>query len=156
MVRTIPISSIKKATSLGYKVFIIAPSYSMLDKYVDGTNVFMMPALIPGYRLVMLKRKHEKDGTWNHSVFDHEYVTAYVKELAGNPDAKKALNELYLRDKKGAKIALACYCEDPNTCHRSVILGLLQALGCKTTGDNYSPYWLLYKLAEKEIEKQKQ
>jgi uncharacterized protein (DUF488 family) len=37
-------------------------------------------------------------------------------------DAQEALNELLALIKSGKRVALLCYCRDPNVCHRSRIV----------------------------------
>ena len=49
----------------------------------------------------------------------------YAKHLA-TPAAKEALTELMALIKSGKRVALLCYCRDPNACHRSRIVAAVK------------------------------
>lgn len=67
--------------------------------------------------------------------------------------ARKKLNELVWLDRRGKRIALACFCPDEATCHRSIVAGILQHAGVRIQGvkGDHSPYGRLY--FGREVEK---
>lgn len=84
---------------------------------------------------------------WNIESFNSIYLPIFLKEMK-TESAKKRLNELYKADKDGKCIALVCFCTDEALCHRSIIAGLLQGVGCNVytpTNSDYSEYYNQYK-----------
>lgn len=146
MIRTIRVKDTKKAQDAGYTVALITKNASISD--VD--EILDMRELAPSESLLGKEAALKQIGAWTPKNYSKTYAKEYLKELVNNPKHKIVLNELYRRSKDGEKIALACTCEDPDMCHRSTILGLLQAVGCETIGKEYSPYWLMYRALEVE------
>lgn len=89
----------------------------------------------------------KQKGLWNATLFQTEYTSYFLQELQ-SPNAKKALNQLFQLDRAGKKIALTCFCPNEECCHRSIIGGLLQGVGCNVvmqSGKDYSNYFQMYK-----------
>lgn len=57
---------------------------------------------------------------------DLEKLWAIYDKHTRTPDAKEALGELLALIKSKQRIALLCYCRNPNTCHRSRIVALVK------------------------------
>lgn len=109
-----------------------------------------VPQLSPSHRLWATFHKLQLGGEWNAENFDHIYLPAFLEEMRGEP-AREKLNELYRLDKEGKRIALVCFCKDEALCHRSVVAGLLQGVGCNVSlpsGNDYSEYYRRYKQAK--------
>ena len=90
----------------------------------------------------------KKAGNWNENTFATDYVPAFISQLHNDPEAINMLNTLYQLDKAGKNICLVCFCMDETMCHRSIIAGLLQAVGCNVvteTGNDYRKYYDLFK-----------
>ena len=71
----------------------------------------------------------------------------FLSEMRQKP-AKEKLNELYKADRAGKNIALVCFCLDEQLCHRSIVAGLLQGVGCHVnmrSNKDYSHYYNLFR-----------
>lgn len=83
---------------------------------------------------------------WNEETFQKEYVPAFMKQILENvQNIKEHLSKLRDWDKEGKNICLVCFCEDETICHRSIIAGILQGMGCHVrteTGRDYSHYFV--------------
>ena len=87
-------------------------------------------------------------GRWNEATFKEIYVPRFLYEIRSNKKAIDLLNEIYKIDKAGGDIALVCFCHEEDKCHRSIIAGLLQAVGCNVktlTGNDYAAYHEMFK-----------
>lgn len=81
---------------------------------------------------------------WNQTAFDEIYVPQFLYDLHHSPKSIAALNQLYLDDKAGKRICLLCFCTNETMCHRSIIAGLLQGVGCDVrleTNADYRHYY---------------
>jgi uncharacterized protein (DUF488 family) len=57
---------------------------------------------------------------------DLERLWAIYDKYAKSPEAQQALDELIALIKSKKRIALLCYCRDPNACHRSRIVAMVK------------------------------
>lgn len=117
-------------------------------RYYRGKSDWIthVPELSPSQLLVARYSKLKLAGEWNKSSFDEKYLPVFLREMKA-PAARNKLNELYRADKAGKRIALVCFCADESLCHRSIIAGFLQGVGCdvKTAnGADYSGYYQAY------------
>lgn len=85
-------------------------------------------------------------GEWNEKSFKDIYVPWFLRDMKeyGAP----MLNRVWLMNKQGIDIDMACFCTDETFCHRSVVAGLLQGAGCQVitdTGADYSQYFEMFK-----------
>lgn len=106
-----------------------------------------MPVLSPSWDLFGRYRNAVKNGTWNEDFFQSIYVPQFLQEMK-YPAARRALNGIYLADKQSRRMALVCFCNDESLCHRSILAGLLQGVGCDVTtptGKDYSRYYEMLK-----------
>lgn len=140
MIRTINDKSVEQALYCGFKIAVI-DDIPELNKLIDNERILDYRELSPS------KELQEKYPVIDEDTFKAQYADEYLEELVNKPHIG-ALNELYVRSSRNEKIALCAKGDDVNTSHRAVILGLLQAVGAKCIGDNYSPYWLTYRILE--------
>lgn len=93
----------------------------------------------------------KKQGLWRDDLFVTGYVPRFLKEMHSQ-EARDMLNKIYLLDKQGKKIALTCFCTNEAGCHRSIIAGLLQGVGCAvitSSGTDYRKYYDMYRNIKK-------
>lgn len=120
------VRSMKQPSSWIKQVTALSPEKSIFWHYLDS----------------------KKAGNWNANTFATDYVPAFISQLRNDPEAINMLNTLYQLDKAGKNICLVCFCTDETMCHRSIIAGLLQAVGCNIvteTGNDYRKYYDLFK-----------
>ena len=86
-----------------------------------------LPELSPSQELVSRAMAAETDKEWQ------AFMRAYRKEM-GTPAARHLL-ELLAELSHRTDIAVGCYCEDENRCHRSVLRELLAEHGADVTSD---------------------
>ena len=84
--------------------------------------------LSPSWDLFKWYRDKVEKGEWSQKVFDEEYAPRFMREME-NAEARKALNELWKKDRAGMKIAIGCFCNNERTCHRSLIGKMLSKAG---------------------------
>jgi uncharacterized protein YeaO (DUF488 family) len=84
-----------------------------------------LPELSPSQELVSQAMAAQADKEWQ------AFVRAYRKEM-GTPAARHLL-ELLAELSHRTDIAVGCYCEDENRCHRSVLRELLAEHGADVT-----------------------
>lgn len=120
----------------GKKIAIVR-SYKKPIKNIPQWN-----ALSPSYGLLKTYLELKKAGNWNQQTFDNIYVPRFLKEM--KTYHQQDLIELYEQAKK-QDLVLCCYCQHEETCHRSIIAGLMQGAGIKVAGKDYSKYFDLYK-----------
>lgn len=114
---------------------------------IKNTGKMMQVAdLSPSKELFFQYRKLVKEGKWGEQAFQEIYVPQFIHELSGNKRAKDCLNRLYALDKMEKNICLACFCKEEELCHRSIIAGLLQGVGCNVITENMAVYTKYYKM----------
>ena len=145
MIRTIRVRDTDKAIEAGWHVILIARSPGTLKKLIDDGRLEWIPDLAPSVFLLSKVNKWKSEGIWNEDTFRQEYVPLFTRETA-TIEFRTALNKIYKRSAAGEKIALTCFCPEETMCHKSFVLGLLQAVGCQTMGRDYSAYWLLHRI----------
>ncbi len=94
-------------------------------------------ALSPSWNLFQAYRKAKDAGQFNADWFAAHYVPQFLEELKANEEAKQLLNELAAREDN---ITLCCFCTDETLCHRSIIGGLLEAMGATVRYDSSQSY----------------
>ena len=111
-----------------------------------------VPALSPSWKLHAEQQAMVLNGEWNKENFDAVFAPKLIEEMHRS-DARQALNDLVVKDRKGKNIALVCFCVDEDTCHRRVIAGLLQGAGASVylrSRKDYSVYFNQYTGENKE------
>ena len=104
-------------------------------------NLKHVPELSPSWVLFRRYLDLWNTGRWNIEAFQGIYVPTFLEEMQ-TATARKKLNELVWLDRRGRRIALACFCSDEATCHRSIVAGILQHAGIQLQGvkGDYSQY----------------
>lgn len=125
-------------------------------RYYKGKSTWIkhVTELSPSQLLLAKFYKLKNHGEWNKTTFDGIYLPNFLKEMC-NRSAKAKLNDLYKADKEGKNIALVCFCTDESLCHRSIIAGLLQGVGCNvhtSQGTDYSRYYQEYMNVKKSVD----
>ena len=121
--------------------FVIMRSYKGKQKWIK-----QMSELAPSWDLFMESRSMMEKGKWNKDTFQTFYVPRFLQQMR-EPLGKESLNFIQ-RLSKSQNIALVCFCTNEETCHRSIIAGLLQGMGVNVTlisGKDYSKYYQTYK-----------
>ena len=114
-------------------------------KTPNNPHVKHVPELSPSPKLFGMFQEAKKKETWGEVYFNTIYVPIFLTDVKKDNKAKNALNRLVKADREGKNICLVCYCTDEHICHRSIVAGLLQGIGCNVdVGDNYSKYYDQY------------
>ena len=119
-------------------------------RYMKHPSPWMkqVPALSPSPELFAEYRRLLNAGQWNAGAFQDVYVPTFLRQLKHDRTALALLDSLYqadLRDNK--RIALVCFCPHEDMCHRSIVAGLLQGVGCRVltaSGADYSRYYGMF------------
>ncbi len=110
--------------------------------------------LAPSWNLHNQTQEKVRGGTWTQQAFDEWYMPRFIKEMMDSKEAGKQLRQLVNADKQGMNILLECFCSNEQMCHRSIIAGFLQGVGCNVQTDipgaDYSKYLDIYKLFSKD------
>lgn len=124
--------------------------WAIVRSIKPNSNFIQVQALSPSYSLFQEYRRLSAMGSWNKLAFDKVYVPRFLREMC-NAEARRKLNELYVKDLQGKNICCFCFCEDEETCHRSIEAGLLQGAGCNVVGvsKDYSFYYQMWKELQK-------
>lgn len=115
--------------------FAIVRSYK---KPLPG--VAHMPQLSPSWELFRQYLALRNNNNWNKEMFDSFYVPQFVNGTLFTMSSRNSLHfikKLYL---EGKKVALACYCADEELCHRSIVGGFLEGIGCEVWYEQNTSY----------------
>lgn len=103
------------------EIWLIVRSLGKAAHMLNHPNVRHMPDLSPTKELFYAYLNWKKQGCWNKSCFEQNYVPQFLRESQANPYFIQNMVELQELDKAGKKIALVCFCGDEETCHRSIV-----------------------------------
>ena len=109
-------------------------------------KIKQVQALSPSLDLFFKYQRLAKAGEWNEQTFRDIYVPQFLHEIK-NDEAYAYLNQLFFADKAGKNICVVCFCPNETMCHRSIIAGLLQGVGCNVqteTGNDYTKYYKMF------------
>lgn len=125
------------------KCYIIVRSLRN-KKVLNKPNTEWLPELAPLGNLFKWYLQAKNNGNWNKESFDKHYTEEFIKGL--NEESKRLMNEILDKSNQGQIVLLACFCEDEELCHRSIIGGILQGMGAhveSTTIDeiDYTKYY---------------
>lgn len=150
MITAISIRDSKKYADAGWDVLVIVRNPGKFGDYIQKTEgLYYVPVLSPSQELTLKAKELRDAGKLDQKTFHTEIADPFLKELVVSDEAKNMLNRISKASKGGRKIALACFCQDPDICHRSVVAGLLQAVGNPSQGiAEYSPYMFDYLVFE--------
>lgn len=108
-------------------------------------GVKQVKELSPSPELFQKYLRLKDAGRWNAGTFRSIYVPEFIKGIKASTEAKIALNTLWKLDRAGKKIAIGCSCYDEGMCHRSIVAGLLQGVGCNVSCKaDYTGYYRMY------------
>ena len=146
---TINVRDTDRARHAGWHVVLIARSPKKLQHLINDGRLEHVPELAPSPELLSKVMDLKRNWGWNLETFQSEFAWEYLQE-SFSKSYRDALNDLYVRVvKKDENVALTCLCSEDETCHRSIVLGLLQAIGVPYAGNkNFSSYWLQRRLIE--------
>lgn len=120
-------------------------TWAIVRSMTNPSNwIKQVPALSPSRKLFFAYRNMVRDGIWGYEKFQNFYVPEFLKQIKNDPEAINLLNQIYRTDKAGGNLVLCCYCKNEEECHRSIIAGLLQGVGCSVetdTGADYTKYY---------------
>lgn len=119
------------------EIYLIVRSIASLEKSKSSIlkHASHAPELSPSSRLFYDYLNWNKANEWNQDKFDNCYKPIFLKELEHNPEADTLINHLVEKDHEGKNIALLCFCQDENLCHRSIIGNILEQKGCNVIYD---------------------
>lgn len=86
-----------------------------------------VPNLAPSWDLFRQYRRLKEAMQWNQNTFETVYRPIFTSEMESQ-QAKNKLSELIQKHNEGKKIAIVCFCQDPNLCHRKIISEILNSL----------------------------
>lgn len=119
----------------------------------QNPNITQVAALSPPQELFRKYLEWRDLGVWTHELFLEKYVPEFLTYIHEDYWAQRFLGALVEFDRAGKDICLVCFCPDETLCHRSIIAGLLQGMGCNVvtdTGNDYTSYFKFYiELSEK-------
>ena len=131
------------------EVWCIVRSLKTMPYYGNNIPVFHVPDLSPSEELFHDYLHWRDYGMWGETKFIKEYVPRFLNEMHNVPN-RKALSALWFAQRK-KNILLLCFCDEENTCHRSIIAGLLQGVYFHeekvmvVAERDYSEYYTQYK-----------
>ena len=145
MIRITSISGLRNETIQFDEIWAIVRS---LKNPIEGVR--QVDILAPSKKLFFEYRRLVNEGRWDRKAFEEMYVPQFLWELKSNGKngVWDALNYLYKADKDGKNVALVCFCTDETLCHRSVVGGLLQAVGCNVVMDTKIDYSAMKQLMD--------
>lgn len=111
------------------------------DKYMRPGTLHV-PQLSPNWDLFNLYMQLKKAGVWDRDAFEGTYVPRFLKQLKLDP-AKSYLNKLFYWSREGKNIQCCCSCDEEDMCHRSIVGGVLEGVGCAVqyeVGSSYLQY----------------
>ena len=150
MIRIISAEEVLSAAHDGWKVLVIVREPGEFLKTIEETSgVFWIPELSPAMETFDLYLRRRSEGNWNKDVFVSEYLPSFLDDLLASEQAQCLMEKLRKSSEEGERIALACFCTDETICHRSIVSGILQGMGCQVQGNDYSAYYKEYLLHRK-------
>lgn len=126
---------------------VVDEGYSIVRNQGNKKYLMNLMELAPSEALFKFYCEKKKKFLWNQKVFEEEYVPRYINELILNDKAMETITKL-INSKK--VVFLGCFCENENTCHRSILAGIFKGLGASVksiTADinEYNKYYIMYK-----------
>ena len=145
MIRITNLTDLKKENTHFDEIWVIM-------RYVRnlGPDMKQVAWLAPSQELFTKYRQLVNENAWDRAAWETIYVPQFLYELKTNGKAYvwDALNYLWKADREGKSIAVCCSCTDESMCHRSVVGGLLQAVGCNVIMDTKTDYSVYKKMLD--------
>lgn len=118
-------TNIRTVNHLNYdEVWAIVRSLKIRESWMKQVS-----ELSPSLELFYDYRRWAAQGSWNKETFEKLYVPRFEKEIAENQIAQNKLHDLIQLHLEGKKIALVCFCENKELCHRKLIAEMLTRRG---------------------------
>lgn len=108
------------------EIWLCVNSVSSIPDLQNISKVKWIPQLAPDDKLFSWYKEQKKKNKWNASRFQQYYVPWFLKLVSESSEARRLLN--YLVEESSRKdIYVCCFCtnEDEETCHRSILWGVL-------------------------------
>lgn len=112
--------------------------------FEDFDNVFHVPELAPKESLFKEYRSMVHSGLWNKQTFTEHYLPRFLNDIQGCDASMKLIRKLVAVSNE-KNICLVCFCPDDEeeTCHRSIVAGILLNMGASVEcSDAYRVYQL--------------
>ena len=88
-----------------------------------------VPYLAPSPSLWRRVQRVKEKGEWNEQAFREHYTPRFNKEMRENERSLLAFKGVAKRLDGGADIAIACFCSNPDMCHRKLIAKSFEKYG---------------------------
>lgn len=110
-------------------------------------GIIQVADLSPSTELFISYLSAKNAGKFDQQWFQNHYVPTFLQQMKECKNSRDLLNNLYKADRAGKRIALLCFCQDEELCHRSILAGLLQGVNCDVHGvhHDYSRYYDQYR-----------
>lgn len=102
---------------------IVRKPGNLPDYAIHVPELAPSPQLFESYRLAVSQK------IFNKEYFENYYVPEYIEQIA-KPETISILYELCDLSKK-KRVFLACFCENPEICHRSIVTSILYHMGAE-------------------------
>lgn len=134
----IRITSIRQCRASEYdKIYLIVRSIVSLERNKNSIlqHSEQVVDLSPSRSLFYQYLNWQKTGCWNKDTFDTIYKPTFLSEIGNNPAAQLWIEYLCKEDSENKNIALLCFCQDENLCHRKIVGDILREKGCNVIFD---------------------
>lgn len=98
-----------------------------LKRPING--VTQLDILSPSKNLLYAYLRIKDAGKWNKDSFEQIYRPQFLHEMQ-SPEAQKMLRTI-VEQSKQQDVVLACFCDNVQLCHRSIVAELLHDLGAE-------------------------
>lgn len=105
-----------------------------------------LSVLSPSNELFQWCCNMQASGNWNEDSFQQYFLPQFLQEM-NSKEARHALNQIVKLDRAGKIVVLNSFFKDESLCHRSILGGMLQGVGCNVvmeSGKDYSNYYRLF------------
>lgn len=139
----IKVTNVKNADPVNNACLVIMRS----NRFVPDGAIWV-PDLAPTWDLFNKFQELKKTGQWSKETFDNVYVPQFMRDIQSKK-SRDWLNKLYYWDitqEKGVQICCTCLLE--SMCHRVLVGGILEGVGCRVmydVGDSYIKYYQMFK-----------
>lgn len=92
----------------------------------SNVPTYHKPVLSPSVNLLNTALKFQKSNNWNEETFNNNFAPVFYNEMLN----EKPLSELrkLAELSKTKNICVACYCENENLCHRSLLFKIIATM----------------------------
>lgn len=119
--------------------------YAIMRSVKPMSGVTQVEALAPSWELFKTYRSLSVNNEWNRETFNSIYVPRFIEEMC-QQRALSVMRKIVHCNSVGLNIALACSCYNEDMCHRSIVGGILQGLGCEVIKETTNDYLKYYEM----------